>query len=208
MRTLAANLRDHFRRKRYQHIEGLFQVESQNWPILDLGGGPASFFASMHPQPDRIILIDIDQHDAKRAKDNIPKLKVVVADGGQLPLADRSIVLTICNSVIEHAEFPEYLASEIRRVSQAYFVQTPNGKFPLETHSYVAIPIYRFIPWIGLRRLACRLFGANFDYVNGVSYVREEKLRYLFPEASLTKEKWLAMTKSFYLYRLSRQDRS
>ena len=179
-------------------------IESLAGFILDLGGGPASFFAAMFPRPEQIILVDIDCNRACQAKRKQSALHVIVADGGRLPLADCSIEMTVCNSVIEHIDDPDALAAEVRRVSQGYFLQTPNGDFPLETHSFIAIPFYNYIPWVRLRRFVCKTFGANFEYVSSVRYLPERRLRLLFPEATITHEKLLGLKKSFYVYHLNR----
>jgi len=193
-------LRRRFRWKRYQDLEQWIALDTADSPILDLGGGPASFLAAHFPQPERLILIDIDPDLARLARQQIPRLNVIIADGQCLPLADSCIGLTVCNSVIEHVPRPEALASEILRVSQSYFVQTPDAKFPVETHSFVGIPLYRCIRWKPARRLLCRLFRANFEYVESVHYLDEVRLRELFPDAQITYEKWLRLTKSFYVY--------
>ena len=144
--------------------------------------------------------MDIAYNAAHLAKRKQPALHVIVADGDRLPLGDGSIEMTVCNSVIEHVDNPDALATEIRRVSQGYFLQTPNGDFPLETHSFIAIPFYNFIPWVWLRRFVCKIFGANFEYVSSVRYLPERKLRLLFPEATITYEKALGLKKSFYVF--------
>jgi ubiquinone/menaquinone biosynthesis C-methylase UbiE len=147
-----------------------------------------------------VILIDVEPALARRARQKLPDVHVVVANGERLPFATRSVGIIVCNSVIEHVDDPSALAAEIRRVGQSYFLQTPNGHFPLETHSYIAIPFYSWIPWMRLRRLVCRLFGASFDYVSSVRYISEERLRQMFPNARMTYEKALGMHKSFYVY--------
>jgi SAM-dependent methyltransferase len=168
--------------------------------VLDLGGGKASFFAAMFPWPERVILLDISHKLAYQAKQERPALYVVVADGGRLPLADGSVSMTVCNSTIEHVCDPDALASEVHRVSRAYFLQTPHGGFPLETHSFVPIPFYNLIPWVGLRRFVCRVFGASFEYVSSVHYLSERELQRLFPEAKIAYEKVIGLKKSFYIY--------
>jgi SAM-dependent methyltransferase len=197
-------LRQHYRRNRYQQINAIMQSNQPSGFILDLGGGPASFFATMFPDSKQVILIDIDYALARQAKQKYPDLHVIVADGAKLPLAGGTLYMTICNSVIEHVDDPDGLAAEICRVSQRYFVQTPNSKFPIETHSFVGIPFYSFVPWQGLQRLLCKIFGANFEYVGSVRYLTEQKLRTLFPEAMFTSEKVFGMTKSFYVYKSDR----
>ena len=172
--------------------------------ILDLGGGPASFFAAMFPSPEQVILVDVDYNLAHEGKRKQSALTVIVADGGRLPLADCSIDMTVCNSVIEHVDDPDALAAEIRRVSQGFFLQTPHEGFPLETHSFIAIPFYNSIPWIWLQRFVCKIFGANFEYVSSVRYLPEQRLKLLFPEATIAYEKVLGLKKSFYVYHLNR----
>lgn len=204
IRRVFGAFRQRFRRRRYLRIRDLVEIESLAGFILDLGGGPASFFAAMFPKPEQVILVDIDYNQACRAKRNQSALHIIVADGGRLPLADCSVDITVCNSVIEHVDDPAALAAEIRRVSWGYFLQTPNGGFPLETHSFVAIPFYNYLPWVKLRRFVCKMFRADFDYVSNVRYLPEQRLQLLFPEARITHEKVLGFTKSFYVYHLNR----
>ena len=193
-------LRQRSRRRRYLHIQDLLCVRFRAGFILDLGGGPASFFAAMYPRPEQVILLDIDHKRARQAKQKQFALCVMVADGERLPLADCAVEATVCNSVIEHVPNPDVLAAEIRRVSWSYFLQTPNGDFPLETHSFIAIPFYNLIPWGGVQRLICRAFGANFERISGVRYLPEQRLRALFPEAAIAYERALGLIKSFYIY--------
>jgi SAM-dependent methyltransferase len=197
---LFARLRRHSRLRRYRRIQALLAVESLAGPVLDLGGGPASFFAALFPRPGQIVLVDLDGGEVSRAKEREPAISAIVADGGRLPLAGGSVAAVVCNSVIEHVDDPAALAREIRRVSRSYFLQTPNGKFPLETHSFVAIPFYRLIPSRRLKRLACRLFGGDLAYISQVRYLSEPALRRLFPEASVVYERLLGLHKSFYVY--------
>jgi SAM-dependent methyltransferase len=146
------------------------------------------------------VLVDIDYKEAQKAKQRLPALRVIVADGEHLPFTDAAFAATVCNSVIEHVANPSALSGEIRRVSRAYFVQTPNGRFPLETHSYIAIPFFCWLPGQPLKRWVCRLFGADYAYVNGVHYLNEANLREFFPGTSLTFERVLGLKKSFYVH--------
>lgn len=189
------------------HVQDLMGIRFLTDFILDLGGGPASFFAAMYPKPERVVLVDIDHNRAYQAKQKQPALRVLVADGGRLPLADCAIDVTVCNSVIEHVNNPDALAAETRRVSRSYFLQTPNGNFPLETHSSIAIPFYNFIPWVWVRRFLCKIFGAKFERVSSVRYLPEQRLSVLFPEATMAYEKVLGLKKSFYVYHLKENNR-
>ncbi len=201
MRRLFASLRQHFRQKRYLQIQDITNLQDLSGFILDLGGGPASFFSAVFPRPKQVVLLDISHELARQAKRKRPGLHAIVADGGRLPLADCSVDMTICNSVIEHVDEPRALAAEIRRVSQGYFLQTPSGDFPVELHSFIAIPFYGLIPWVRLRGFLCKVFGADFEYVSSVRYVTEQRLRSLFPDATISYERVLGLKKSFYVFR-------
>ncbi len=202
-RPVFALLRRRSRHRRYRQIQALMDVESLPDLLLDLGGGAASFFAATFPRPRQVILVEMDPTKAQHARQRCPDLSVVVADGERLPLADRSVAATICNSVIEHVADPSALAVEIRRVSRSYFLQTPHGGFPLDFHSFIPIPFYNLIPGAKLRRLTCRLFGAHFEYLSSVRYLSESRLKQLFPEASIAYERVGGLKKSFYVYYLA-----
>lgn len=204
IRRFFASLRRRSRERRYRQLSHFVHIESLAGPLLDLGGGPASFFSSMFPRPDQVIMIDVDPVLAQHAKQLRPDLFVVVTNGERLPLANQSITGAICNPVIEHVNDPAALAAEIQRVSRNFFIQTPNGNFPLETHSFIAIPFYTFVPGNRLRRLVCKLFGANFEYVNSVRYLSEKRLRMLFPDSTIAYERVFGLKKSFYIYRYNR----
>jgi 2-polyprenyl-3-methyl-5-hydroxy-6-metoxy-1,4-benzoquinol methylase len=201
IKKLFQSLRRVSRSKRYRKIEALTQVESRSGFVLDLGGGPASFFASLYPHPEQVILVDVDYELVHQALGKTAA-HVLVANGERLPFADRSIDTIVCNSVIEHVERPEAMAAEIRRVGRNYFVQTPNDGFPLETHSLIPIPLYNAIPWVKVQRLLCAVFGGDYDYVASVSYLAESKLRSLFPDAVIEYERAFGLIKSFYIYRI------
>jgi ubiquinone/menaquinone biosynthesis C-methylase UbiE len=196
-------LRRWFRQRRYQQIVNLLKLHSSEGLILDLGGGPASFFSALFDNRTRVVLFDCDCNLALRAKYQYPDIRVVIGDGERLPFADHSIEATVCNSVIEHVNYPGRLAQEIRRVSSTYFLQTPNGAFPVETHSFVAIPFYHWIPFEWGRKLLCRMFGARVEYINSVHYLSDQQLRDLFPEAVVIYEKSFGLKKSFYVYHLT-----
>jgi hypothetical protein len=133
IRRLFAVLRQRSRQKRYIQIQRLGRLDSLSGFILDLGGGPASFFASLFPNPAQIILLELDQHEARVAKKLQPAFRVVVADGQALPFADGSIELTVSNSVIEHVNDPSSLARD-QAVSHA-ISHRRQWQFSLEPHS-------------------------------------------------------------------------
>jgi len=74
-----ALLRQHSRQKRYLKIQELMKPEHLSGFILDLGGGPASFFAALFPEQSRVILVDISYDEVLIAKQRYPLLSVIVA---------------------------------------------------------------------------------------------------------------------------------
>ncbi len=199
MRKAFERLRERSRRGRYRHVEAWILAQEQTGCIIDLGGGPASFFAGMFPQPQRVVLVDIELRLVQEARRRQPSLHCVAADARRLPFARGCAQSIVCNSVIEHVDDPGALAAEIRRVGRSYFVQTPCGSFPLEMHSFIAIPLLHWLPWASVRQWLCRLFGADWRYVDSVHYLKEGELCHLFPEARVVRERALGLTKSFYI---------
>jgi SAM-dependent methyltransferase len=197
---LSRRLRAYYRHKRYSHfwlaVGHFIATDAGLW--LDLGGGPGSYFLEELSAARPVVLLDIQPSVLKQAQRAHPNVIGIVADGEHLPFADRSVRCIFCNSVIEHVGNPEALAREISRVGLSFFVQTPNGRFPLETHSWIPIPFYSILPE-QLKRLACRALGASYEYIASVNYVPECRLRAIFPSARIVHERFLWLTKAFYM---------
>ena len=131
--------------------------------VLDLGSEDGSYLSKYYPYPHNIVIADIFEEPMKRGveKNGLKGYRVIPAEG-PLPFEDREFRAVWCNSVIEHVTVPRdilgeisnkdfYLqaeahqkefAKEISRISQAYFVQTPNKHFPIESHSIMPLVAY------------------------------------------------------------------
>jgi hypothetical protein len=71
----------------------------------------------------------------------------VIGDGRYLPIRDQSFDIVFSNSVIEHISTPDdqrRFAEEVRRTGRAYWVQTPDRRFPLEPH--LVTPFLHWLP--------------------------------------------------------------
>ena len=192
---------ERFRRRRFQFfLDTVGQPTPSDW-WLDLGGGSGTYFLSAAVPVAQLVLLDPELSELRLAQAHHPDVSYVCADGQQLPFKTDAFACIFCNSVIEHVPQPAALAAEIERTGRRYFVQTPNGRFPLESHSRVPIPFYRAFP-VGVRRVLSRWFGASFAYLESVSYLTEADLHRLFPHATFRRESVLGLTKSFYAYRL------
>ena len=100
------------------------------------------------------------------------------------------------------------MASEIRRVARAYWLQTPNFWFPMEPH--FAVPGWQWMP----RRLRTRLLmhfalgnrgrccqpERSERLVDEIRLMTGRELRELFPGATLLPERFLGLTKSWVVH--------
>lgn len=134
-----------WRQKRFN----LFRSElapSRTDRLLDVGGFP-KFWTS---QPavvgsiDSLNLHSVDWNEASFPEYNI---RVLIGDGRNLEMPDKSYDIAFSNSVIEHVGTWEnqcVMAREIRRVGDAIWVQTPARECPIEPH-YLA-PFVHWLP--------------------------------------------------------------
>ena len=121
----------------------------------------------------------------------------VRADARRLPFPDGRFDIGYSNSLIEHIPpgFRREVAVEIRRVSQRYFVQTPNRWFPVEPH--VLLPLFQLLPLAARRRLW--RFGVSRDPFEDIRLLGPRELRSLFPDGVLVRERLGPLTKSLVI---------
>jgi hypothetical protein len=97
------------------------------------------------------------------------------------------------------------MASEMRRVGRAFWMQTPNFWFPMEPHFHV--PGWQWMP-LGLRvamirRWRCGWRGPCPDpagarkLVEELRLLRESEIRSIFPGATLIAERFCGLVKSW-----------
>jgi hypothetical protein len=133
-------------------------------------------------------------------------VEVGQADGTRLPFADREFPVVFSNSVIEHVpkELQQAFASEVRRVSERYYVQTPNKWFPIEPH--YQLPLVQFLPERLMKALNRRFsFGwREKGRWEPIKLLSARELQRLFPDAEIHRERVLGLTKSLMAVRRSR----
>jgi hypothetical protein len=127
--------------------------------------------------------------------------------------ADNSFDIVHSNSVIEHVgnwERVKAFAKEVRRLAPNLFVQTPYFWFPIEPHFIK--PVHHWLPkslrvWMWLRfRMGERGRARNIDEamqkLDDEPYLLDMKMfRFLFPDCTILKERFLLLTKSMVAYR-------
>jgi Methyltransferase domain len=133
----------------------------------------------------------------------------IEGDGCNLSmLPDKSFHIAHSNSVIEHVGSwvnMKSFANEIRRISECYYVQTPNFWFPVEPHSMSI-----FSHWLPLnvriRLLQTRHVGrwrkvdsidAAMSTFDRIFLLDKHMFRYLFGDATVVFEKFFFFNKSW-----------
>jgi len=124
---------------------------------------------------------------------------------------DREFDVVISSSVIEHVggrDDQAAFAREVRRVGKAYYVQTPNLYFPVETH--VHTPFFQFLSKKWQRRLVRnftvrglieRFPHSECDSLTyGINLLSRRDVAALFPDAEIIPEKAAGFTKSWIAF--------
>lgn len=188
-----------WREGRYKLFLSLCDVQPDD-RILDVGAGTGAALERFN-ETNPIVAVDLHPRTSEfLAK---PNVTVRYADGTDLPFGDAEFPVAFSSSVIEHV--PEALqpafASEIRRVSRAYYVQTPNRFFPIEPH--YQFPFFQFFPE-RLRRALNRRFTLGWQPKGEweeIKLLSARDMRQLFPDAEIHRERVLGLTKSLMAVR-------
>ncbi len=187
----------------------LFEIRPE-WLVLDVGGTPAIW--ELCPVRPRLVILN-----QPRAREPVPPgVLYVEGDGAALPFPDQSFDLVFSNSVIEHLGSPEAMArfaAEIRRTGRRYFVQTPDAACPVEPHLYT--PFLHWLPreWrrtlaprLSLWALAARVPADQREFflrhcTDEVELLDAARMRELFPDAQILRERFLGLPKSLLAVR-------
>lgn len=205
--SLAARLRA----RRNQWFRSRLESLPRPLTILDIGGTSAVWeIINFADQSDiQITLLNISEGEFKTPHGNITPLLGDARDLSQFQ--DRQFDVVYSNSVIEHVgtiDDMRRMANEMRRVGKRYFLQTPNRYFPIEPH--FIFPMFQFLPFpvqvYLVRHFALGWFHKTPDRVQaekevrGIHLISKEDVRMLFPDASISEEKFAGLTKSLLAY--------
>lgn len=178
--------------------------------ILDVGGTPFNWLL-LDVQPQVTIVNMLRAREAFDAA-----FPCVFADGRALPFAAQSFDIVFSNSVIEHVgdrKSQRRFAEEIARVGRAYWVQTPNRKFPVEPH--LLTPFLHFLPRNWQRAIARKFTVWSLierptpdrweyyieHYLNDIRLLDARELREMFPGAAIVRERFGGFTKALIAMR-------
>jgi hypothetical protein len=207
-----------FRRRRFglieRQIEAISRVKGQ-CRIIDVGGR-AEYWEPAIPTLERckahVTIVNLENTQQQAAR------LFGFSYGNACDLsewADNSFDLAHSNSLIEHLGTWDNMrrcASEIRRVADAYYVQTPNFWFPYEPH--FRSPFFHWLPEQTRARLVTRFALGYFKQaatidkamvnVESVRLVDRAQMATLFPDAKLEAERFVGLAKSLIAIRHSK----
>ena len=110
------------------------------------GGSTDNYFEARYPWPERITAVGTTGLDRFAAA--FPRVRVVRADGRELPFADGEFDVGYSNAVVEHVAGgragQRRFVGELCRVARRVFVSTPNRWFPVDPHSL--LPFVQWLP--------------------------------------------------------------
>ncbi|RYE60545.1 MAG: class I SAM-dependent methyltransferase [Hyphomicrobiales bacterium] len=199
----------YFRRGRGDFIRKSFP-EIFHSRICDLGGSRHFWEKLGIPvAPRNITIYNISADEAHAIDINASsQIPIIIYDGVHIPVADKHYDLLVCNSVLEHVPPAQRaaLAKEMERVSNAVFCQTPAFCFPIEPHFImpfvhwlprgIGYQLIKISPWRILSRPSSDTIRSYWWDTKLLSY---REVRNLFPNAAITAERVLGITKSYYI---------
>src|SRR5581483_4642748 len=143
------------------------------------GGSTDNFFEARYPWPERITAVGRTGLDRFAAA--FPRVRVVQADGRELPFATGEFALAYSNAVVEHVAGgragQRRFASELCRVARRVFVTTPNRWFPVDPHTLLP-----FVQWLPPGAAREQLLGLRADrFADVLDPLGPRELASLFP---------------------------
>jgi methyltransferase family protein len=165
VRRVAARVSLRSRERKLRLFLELFRPGPET-TVVDVGvtdapfgaGSTDNFFEALYPWPERITAVGHTELD--RFASAFPRVRVVRADGRQLPFGDGEFELGFSNAVVEHVgggrAGQRQFVSELCRVARRVFVTTPNRWFPVDAHTLLP-----FAHWLPPGKQRERLFRAR-----------------------------------------------
>jgi hypothetical protein len=219
LKSLVQRARRRARAKRALLFRRSFAIDAST-RILDIGSEDGSAIAAVlegtKVEPRNVYIADIDAAAVEAGARRFGFVPVAIPESGRLSFTDGYFHIVHCSSVIEHVTVPksevwrvssgtdfrrrarsrqQEFSNEIRRVGLAYYVQTPNKWFPVESHTW--LPLVGVLP----RRLQMSTIAfTNRWWIKSTSpdwdLLTRAELQSLFPDAEIQRERFLGLTKS------------
>jgi Methyltransferase domain len=188
------------RRKRFELFMSLLTPDSTA-RVLDVGvtdtdWRSSNFLEAGYPWPERITAVALDP--VPTFEKLFPSVRVVVADGRQLPFEGQAFDIGFSNAVVEHvgsrADQRRFIG-ELLRTCRQVFVATPNAAFPIDPHTLMP-----FVHWMPRRlrdRILILLGQGRWAGESNLNPLRAVDLVRLFPKQAavrVVRQRVLGMT--------------
>lgn len=185
-------LRRFFRRRRFRTFVSDYQSCRT---ILDVGGEHYTW--QIIGRSEGITLLNLFKPSQTDG------FEYVIGSGLELPFRDKSFDLAFSNSVIEHVGTREKqvrFATEMMRVGNKIYCQTPSRLFPIDPH--LTTPFLHWLPVRCLTPRFLRYFTLNGwlwrkPYQYDVTWITKSQLKKMFPGCTIKTERFLFFPKSF-----------
>lgn len=216
---IVARVRNRAPRKRRAIFLDSFSLSGQT-AILDLGSEDGSRLYSVIKDtaiiPHNVTIADIAEGPLLAGRTRFGFATCTPPESGRLPFEDNAFDIVFSNSAIEHVTLPKdevwsvtssrafperaqerqrEFASEIRRVGRDYYVQTPNRRFVIESHTWLPA-----VGWLPRPILLPTLKITNRLWIKKTipdwALLSKDDMRELFPEAKIVSENMAFMAKS------------
>ncbi|MGH3688498.1 MAG: class I SAM-dependent methyltransferase [Pseudonocardiaceae bacterium] len=202
------------RARRWQYLYSTFP-QLGSYRVLDLGGTPGSWLqAPVQPRSLTVLNLYDGELQIGYETSSLPSwITVVAGDACDPPqhVREQQFDLVFSNSLIEHVGGSfrrKMLASFICGTSSRYWIQTPYRYFPIEPHWI--FPAFQFLPlatrsW--LSRTWPLMHSRAEDWTSSVVTALDVELlsitemNYLFPEATIYRERMFGLVKSIIAIR-------
>lgn len=205
----ANSLSNRFRNRRFAVFAKLVNKLERPIEILDVGGTTEYWVQRGWHGLDGIRITVVNLNVAESIDGNVRTICGNALDLSEF--ADKSFDIAYSNSVIEHlssVENQKLMASEMQRVANCFWVQTPNYWFPIEPHFHVLgwqwMPRKCRVSLLMKRRCGWRGPVADRRQAEGlvdeVRLITAGELKSLFPAAKLWRERFIGLTKSIVAY--------
>lgn len=179
LRKLASKVSFHVRRKMFTMFMEIMHPTPRHL-VLDVGVTPdrtlpeSNYFELLYPFRNRLVATSIE--DASHLEQEYRGIHFVRTEKLDLPFADKTFNIVFCSAVLEHVgdcNQQELFVTELFRVSERFFIITPNRQFPIEFHTL--LPFLHWLP-LSLHQAILRALGMEF-------WSRTENLNLLTPRS-------------------------
>jgi hypothetical protein len=164
--------------------------------VIDTAWRSSNFFEANYPWPSQITAVSIDP--VPTFQRHHPEVKVVIADGKNLPFPDQSFEIGFSNAVIEHVgsrDAQRRFVAEMLRTCRRVFIATPNARFPIDPHTL--LPFLHWLPTGLWHRLLRAVGHESWADLNRLNPLDARALRSLFPSTTpvrIVRQRLLGLT--------------